>query len=294
MADVSDRQADDVIAGVRLVAEACLESALAGLAEHAEGLKPGKMLRTRLAARMFESGAVKIASDTLHAVCAATELAHTASLCHDDVVDNALIRRSMPTLWQSAGPSGAILIGDLLLCEAINLIMAADDGRFLPAYVAKVQEVVVAEAEQELTWRGRRPDEATSLRLARGKTGALFAFAAMCCGGDDSVLTAALEEVGYRIGTAYQLADDLLDVIGDDSAAGKTLGTDEQREKFTLALSGEQGVRVTADQIGHLCNSSGELLIDFPEAHKGLRAFLLKDLQPVLYRHLALSVELKA
>ena len=143
MADVSDRQADDVIAGVRLVAEACLESALAGLAEHAEGLKPGKMLRTRLAARMFESGAVKIASDTLHAVCAATELAHTASLCHDDVVDNALIRRSMPTLWQSAGPSGAILIGDLLLCEAINLIMAADDGRFLPAYVAKVQEVVL-------------------------------------------------------------------------------------------------------------------------------------------------------
>jgi geranylgeranyl pyrophosphate synthase len=250
------------------------------------------MLRTRLAARLYEAGAVLLGLDELQAVCAATELTHTASLCHDDVVDNALMRRSMPTLWQSAGPTGAILVGDLLLCEAMDIMIAVRQGQFLPPYIAKVREVIAAEAEHEFLWRGRQPDETTSLRLARGKTGALFAFVARCCGGDNVALAEALTEAGYRVGTAYQLADDLLDVIGNDVTAGKTLGTDQQRDKATLPLNGEGGEHVTTRQIGQLCLSAGELLADFPEAKAGLRAFLLNDLQPVVNRHLASSMEL--
>jgi len=250
------------------------------------------MLRTRLAARLWEAGATTVDVEVLHTVCTVTELTHTASLCHDDVVDNALFRRSMPTLWQTAGQAGAILVGDLILFEAANLMMELNNDALLRAFMAKGQEVVAAEAEHELQWRGRQPDEDTSLRLARGKTGALFAFPAQCCGGADEALSTGLAEAGYRIGTAYQLADDLLDVIGDGNAAGKTLGTDEQREKYTLARNGEHGARLAAEQVRQLCRSADEELTDFPAATEGVRAFLVNDLQPVLSRQLASTVEL--
>ncbi|MHC4295005.1 MAG: polyprenyl synthetase family protein, partial [Planctomycetota bacterium] len=91
----------------------------AGHAADTKQLLPGKMLRTRLAQRLMECESVRIEAGVLKILCAASELVHTASLCHDDVIDNALIRRSHPTLWWSSGASAAVLIGDLLLCEAI-------------------------------------------------------------------------------------------------------------------------------------------------------------------------------
>ena len=291
MSDAENRQADDVVAAVRSIVLGHISSATSRLVQDPDGLRPGKMLRTRLAARLWEAHSALIDLDLLQGLCVVIELTHTASLCHDDVVDNALFRRSMPTLWQSAGATGAILVGDLLLFEAADVMMGAENEGLLRAYVAKVREVVAAEAEHELQWRGKRPDEATLLRLARGKTGALFAFVAQCCGGEDEALSAGLEEAGYRIGTAYQLADDLLDVIGDDAAVGKTLGTDEQREKYTLAQSGAQRA---SERVRQLCLSADELLTDYPAAKDGLRAFLLNDLQPVLDRHLAPTVELTA
>ena len=292
MSHSNSRHIDDLLVAVKDLTEAHLGSAATGLTQDIGGLMPGKMLRSRLAARLYEAGSARIDFDELQAVCAATELTHTASLCHDDVVDNALMRRSMPTLWQSAGPTGAILLGDLLLCEATDLMIAIRQGQFLPAFIAKVREVVAAEAEHEFLWRGKQTDEATALRLARGKTGALFAFVAQCCGGDDPALSAALCEAGYRVGTAYQLADDLLDVIGDDATAGKTLGTDRLRDKATLPLNDEHGAHVTTQQITQLCISAGGLLVSFPQAKAGLRAFVLNDLQPVVNRHLACSMEL--
>ncbi|MHC4718269.1 MAG: polyprenyl synthetase family protein [Planctomycetota bacterium] len=249
-----------------------------------EQLFPGKMLRTRLAARLFVGEASTIRRPALQAACAATEMVHTASLCHDDVVDNAVMRRALPALWRVSGPSAAILIGDLVLCEAMRLLLETDGGRYLGEFVAKVQEVVAAEAEQELLWRGRQPDESTCLRLARGKTGPLFAFVAQVCGYDDPELGGALDEAGYRIGTAYQLADDLLDVIGNEHAAGKTLGTDRKRSKSTLPQAGTQGSRRTSETIGRLCDSAVEILHPHPEAQRGLADFLASDLQPIFCR----------
>ena len=292
MSDAGTRQAEAFVSAVRSLTVRHINSATSRLVDPTEGLRPGKMLRTRLVARLWEAGATATEVNILHIVCTVTELTHTASLCHDDVVDNALFRRSMPTLWQSAGPAGAILVGDLLLFEGADLMMGLDDDDLLRAFVAKGREVVAAEAEHELRWRGKQPDEATSLRLARGKTGALFAFPAQCCGGDDAALSAGLAEAGYRIGTAYQLADDLLDVIGDDAAVGKTLGTDEQREKFTLPQNGEGGAQKAAQQVRQLCLSADEQLAGFPAAKEGVRAFLLNDFQPVLSRQLASTVEL--
>lgn len=292
MSTLDSRTAETFVSGVRLLAERQAVGALSQSisAIDPKTVMPGKMLRTRLAGRLFAAGFSSEKRTTLQAACAATELVHTASLCHDDVVDNSLIRRSLPTLWKSTGPSGAILIGDLLLCAAMDLLMITEDGRYLRAFMAKVRQVVEAEAEQELLWRGRQVDVASCLRLARGKTGPLFAFCAGIYGGASETLRGLLEEAGYRIGTAYQLADDLLDILGTESAAGKTLRTDSARRKLTLPQVGGAGQRITREHISELCISAVQLLDDYPKAQEGLMHFLGCDLQPVLARHLGIDM----
>ncbi len=227
---------------------------------------------------------------TVQAACAATEMVHTASLCHDDVVDNSMIRRSLPTVWRTSSPSGAILIGDLLLCEAMDLLISTENGRYLTSFMGRLTEVVRAEIEQELVWRGSAADAETCLRLARGKTGPLFGFVAGVCGGDDGALCGLLEEAGYRIGTAYQIADDLLDILGTESTVGKTLGTDSVRGKLTLPQLDDDGWRVAQENIRDLCTSAVELLKEFPKVQEGLTEFLIHDFRPVLDRGLGVDV----
>jgi geranylgeranyl pyrophosphate synthase len=248
----------------------------------ADLLAPGKMLRTRLAARLAGSSSSPLSASTLENLCAAVEIVHTASLCHDDIVDNAQVRRSRPSIWKAVGVSGALLVGDLLFCEAIDLVTGTEEGAYLPAFLAKAAEVVRTEAQQELVYRNQDLDEATCLRLARGKTGPLFAFAASLCGGRDEGLCAALEQAGYDVGTAYQTADDMLDVFGDEHEAGKTLGTDRLRGKATLAQKGGGGRRSSREHVRRLCASALENLSPYPMAREALREYLRCDFQPVL------------
>jgi len=254
--------------------------------EVSDQLLPGKMLRTRLAGRLSEGGLQEVGSSVITRLCAATELAHTASLCHDDVIDNALIRRAAPTLWRTTGRSAAVLIGDLLLCESTRLVLETNDGHYMASFTEKLREVCSAEAEQELAYRGKKLDVETCLGVARGKTGPLFAFVASACAGDDLQLSSALEEVGYRIGTAYQLADDLLDETGEIDTAGKTLGTDVLRRKFTLTQSPDGGASVVRQEIDGLCNSAVGLVEKWPEAQTGIKRFFSEDVQVAFDRHL--------
>ena len=247
-------------------------------------LAPGKMLRSRLAARLVAAGAGGCRPSTVEAICAAVEIVHTASLFHDDVIDGAPFRRARPTLWRESGSTAAVLVGDVLLCEAMALVVETEGGSCVPTFVEKVREVCRTEAEQELVLRRRRLDQSTCLAIARGKTGPLFALVALVCGGEDDVLRAALEEAGYRVGSAYQLADDLLDAFGDPDVAGKTLRTDRRRRKFTLAQcpgDGGDARRLVAE----LCRSAARCLESWPSLQGGLRRYLAEDLQPVLRRY---------
>jgi geranylgeranyl pyrophosphate synthase len=255
-------------------------------------LLPGKMLRSRLGARLVACEDLATDPAVIRNVCAVTEMTHTASLCHDDVVDNASKRRGRPALWQSLGTSAAILIGDVLLCEAMDLLAHTGGGRHLGAFIAKVKEVVVAEAEQELVLPGRQLDEATCLRLARRKTGPLFAFVAAVCGGDDKALSAGLEEAGYHIGTAYQLSDDLLDLEGREDVAGKTLGTDSQRRIPTLAQMPAEGRRAVRDLICELCSQALSCVRAWSGVSGALRQYLISDLQPVLDRQIGARISI--
>lgn len=247
----------------------------------AQTLTPGKMLRTRAAARVLSCNASSGADvAAVERACAAVEMVHTASLCHDDVIDNAMLRRWQPSLWKSAGPTGAILIGDLLFASALEL-MAEGGADGVGALAAKVREVVSAEAEEELILLGETADEDTCLRLARCKTGPLFAFTMRSAGGKDAALRAALEEAGYRIGAAYQLADDLLDVFGGPTSAGKSLGTDALRGKPTLLDAVPLGAEAARGRILQLARSASDVLGAWPKAGQGVKEFLALDLQPV-------------
>ncbi|MCY2932005.1 MAG: polyprenyl synthetase family protein [Planctomycetota bacterium] len=246
-----------------------------------EGLFSGKMLRTRLAGRLAAAEA-RVERGALVDLCAAIELLHVASLCHDDVIDNAQVRRGTHSLWVAAGASAAVLMGDRVLCEAMDLARGAAGGAYLGPFMSKAREVLDAEIQQEIACRGRALEEAMCLALARGKTGPLFAFPAGVCGGADAAVTAALEEAGYQLGTAYQLADDLLDVLGDERSAGKTLGTDRQRGKFTLPHMGPEGPGRTRDHIARLCRGAAAGLEPYPRLREGLGAYLTQDFLPAL------------
>jgi geranylgeranyl pyrophosphate synthase len=254
-------------------------------AETARQLGEGKMLRTRLAARLACCGAVAVDAQVVEAACAGAELLHVATLCHDDVVDGASRRRGGPALWRRTGASGAILIGDLLLSAAFRHV-AETNGELVRAFAAAVMETAAAEAEQELEALGSAFDEQRWLRLARSMTGPMFGFPARAATGQDVPLSAAAREAGYLIGTAYQLADDLLDVLGSSGAAGKTLGTDARRGKPVPPEMGHDGGESVRMHVLRLCRSATAALDGWPKARTAVGRFLSEDLQPVLDRHM--------
>lgn len=280
------QEVTDFVSDVRYLIHGRLETVASnvGIKGNTAQLLPGKMLRTRFAAHLVCSGHVPSDSRSVELACAATEMAHTASLIHDDLIDGGYMRRNLPTLWKSKGASGAVLVGDCLVCEAMDILFDIEDGRYARSFVMKLQEVCATEAEQELLLRGKCLDEATCLRISRGKTGPFFAFLGHVCGGDDADLCSALQEAGYRIGTAYQIGDDLLDIVGVDDVAGKTLGTDLGRGKFTFPREWEITLDVVFERISDLKQSALDCLDSWPQIRETVADFFAVDLTPVLDR----------
>ena len=245
----------------------------------------GKMLRSRLAYRVGTSTGVP--RNTLAHASAAVELIHTASLLHDDVIDGGTLRRGAPAFWVERGVAGAILLGDLLLFKGVDLICQVENGRLTHSLVKLTGEVCEAESEQELLLQGDASRLEQCLNIARRKTGALFAFAAEAAGGEDLDLSALLQEAGYAVGTAYQLADDVLDATGDPSTSDKTLGTDQRRDIISAALVNKANGEDAVTKIYELCDKSAESLAAYPDAQKGFRAYMDMDILPSLNKLLA-------
>jgi len=246
----------------------------------------GKMLRARLG---FRVGAATAASPSaLTRAAAAVEMIHAASLLHDDVIDGGYLRRNAPTFWVERGVPGAILLGDLLLFKALDITASIEAGaRLTQRLIRLTGEVCEAETEQELVLRGVPCDWTTCVSIARRKTGALFAFIAFAAGGSDAGLSEALLEAGYDVGTAYQLADDILDANGDPKVAGKSLGSDEVRAKVTAA---SVAARCSVDplaEIEKLCKGSIRHLSAWPEVATAWQSYLDLDLRPAVDKLLA-------
>lgn len=255
------------------------ETSLRGVVKDSPSLLAlgGKMLRSRLA---FRVGSATGADPNLLVYgSAALEMIHTASLLHDDVIDGGVMRRGVPTFWVEKGKAGAILLGDLLLFKAVDLMCRVANGEYTHELVKLTGEVCEAESEQELIFQGSESRLELCQSIARRKTGALFAFAALLGGQGNAHRTEVLKESGYLLGTVYQLADDILDTRAGDEASGKTLGTDAARDIVSAARLDDVNLERHLDM---LLEEAVKVLNGDTAAADGVKAFIAEDLQPAL------------
>jgi octaprenyl-diphosphate synthase len=172
-------------------------------------------------------------------LAAMVELVHTATLVHDDVLDEATIRRHLDTVNARWNNEVSILLGDYLLARAICLASSLDDNFACRAISESARHMCEGELRQ-IEGRGNyNLTEADYLEIIAGKTAALTA---CCCrlgahyAGADSTVCETLARYGHDLGIAFQIADDVLDLVGEESAVGKSLGTDLVKQKATLPL----------------------------------------------------------
>ena len=245
-------------------------------------LGTGKMLRSRMAYRVGPVSGIPMRD--LVCGCAAVELIHAASLLHDDVIDGGIVRRGAPTFWRERGISGAILLGDLLLFKALDITCTArPDGKWTSRLVKLTGEVCEAESEQELVLRGEDSGWEDCVSIARRKTGALFAFVGYALGNGDEQLQAVLQAGGYAVGTAYQLADDILDATGSEEISGKTLGTDAARHKTTAVSASRHNLAVNpVASIEAFCLQSQKDLRPWPAVEEAWGEYLEFDIRPAI------------
>lgn len=244
----------------------------------------GKMLRSRLVLSIGAANSIE--EQVLINAGAAVDIIHGASLLHDDVIDGGILRRGAPTFWKKYGTNGAILFGDLLVFKALSLLSEVNRSDLLKELIEMSGEVCRSEVEQELVLRGAPGTWEECEQVARFKTGSLFAFAAIAGGTDEPGQTEALREAGFILGTAYQLADDVLDASGNEAVSGKTLGTDNQRGKTTAITATKNAPAAPLDYIFSLLDASSVQLAAWPEIQGAWDTFLNVTMKPVLSKHL--------
>jgi geranylgeranyl pyrophosphate synthase len=245
----------------------------------------GKMLRAQLV--LFLGRANHIPETTCLHSAAAVEIIHGASLLHDDVIDGGLLRRGAPTFWKKYGVNGAILLGDLLVFEGLNLLVKADRTDLLQELIDMSKLVCRSEVDQELILRGTPGTWEECEQIARAKTGSLFAFAAAATATDEPGQVEALREAGFIVGTAYQLVDDILDCSGNEELSGKTLGKDEERGKTTAITATKNAPENPGAYVELLLEASIDQLAAWPELQQSWRDFLALTMKPVLSKHLS-------
>lgn len=247
-------------------------------------LASGKMLRSRLTLSIGSANGVK--EEVLVHAAAAVDIIHGASLLHDDVIDGGIIRRGAPTFWKKYGINGAILFGDLLVFKGLNLLTKVGRQDLLQELIDMSALVCRSEVEQELVLRGTPGTWEECEQIARAKTGSLFAFAAVAAGDGSIQQAEALREAGFILGTAYQLADDVLDASGNEHISGKTLGTDNKRGKTTAITATRNAPADPAERIRALLDASTAQLADWPQLMNAWDDFLTVTMKPVLDKHL--------
>jgi len=209
---------------------------LQALLDHV-GRFSGKRLRpalTMVAGRMFGG-----LTPEHHTVGAIIELIHTATLVHDDILDESRLRRQVETVNRRVGNETAVLLGDYLFATCFKEAAALED-RFASRYLAEIVGIVCRGEILQVHHRNEVDlPEDTYFRIIEDKTAALYA-AALRCGAELSgapvAASRALSAYGTKLGCAFQIVDDILDLTGEESTVGKSLGTDLDKAKMTLPL----------------------------------------------------------
>lgn len=243
-------------------------------------LSSGKMLRSKLVQYLgLTSGTDK---DILSTAGAAVDIMHSASLIHDDVIDGGLLRRGNPTFWKQYGINGAILFGDTLMFRSIALLTNQPRLDLLEELINMTGKVCTSEAEQELILRGIPGNWEDCEKIARFKTGSLFAFSAVAGGSGDINEANSLREAGFELGTVYQIADDILDSSGKNEIAGKTLGKDMERGKTTAITAINGAPDCPKEYLQKMLDNSSLHLVEYPNLHDSWSYYIEKEFYPII------------
>ena len=234
LAPVADdmRRVDELIA-------ARLESDVALVRKVAEYLVGAGGKRLRPALLLLACGALGYRGDARYKAAAVIEFIHTATLLHDDVVDESQLRRGAPTANAAFGNAASVLVGDFLYSRSFQMMVELDDMRVMQVLADATNTIAAGEVMQLMGSHDPQVDEARYLEVIRRKTAKLFEAAARV----GAVLARGapqmedgLARYGTHVGTAFQLIDDVLDYSGDEAAIGKQLGDDLAEGKPTLPL----------------------------------------------------------
>jgi octaprenyl-diphosphate synthase len=174
-----------------------------------------------------------------HSVGAIIELIHTATLVHDDILDESAMRRRVETVSHRVGSETAVLLGDYIFATCFREAAALED-RFASRYLSEIVGIVCRGEILQVHHRNDFDlDEETYFRIIEAKTAALYAAAlrsGAVLGGAPYEQGLAMASFGTKVGCAFQIVDDILDLTGEESQVGKSLGTDLEKAKMTLPL----------------------------------------------------------
>lgn len=209
---------------------------IARLTHHIEKLK-GKRLRPGLA--LLTSLACGGDDGRAERWAAYVELIHLASLCHDDILDEAHLRRGMPTVHRAFGTKAAVMTGDLIFSRVFEKL--AEEGQVVAMQKLSRATRLICEGEilqiaYRRQWSLTREEY---LDLIEKKTAVLFEAAAelgAIAAGASAEIVAAAGSYGRNLGMAFQIVDDLLDLVGMESTIGKSLGSDLRNGELTLGV----------------------------------------------------------
>ena len=200
-------------------------------------------------------------SDSHNAVYAsvAIELIHVATLLHDDVIDQSETRRGIDTVNYRWNNLASVLMGDYLFAKSFKLLVNSGSQKLLERFAAATERVATGELNQVYMTGNFDITEKEYLKVIADKTASLFACACesgIICNGGDEAKKKALRDFGENLGLAFQITDDILDLIGEPTKTGKQLGSDIREGWATLPM------------IHALRNGGGNYKKQIPKLHK--------------------------
>ena len=230
--------ADDMKA-VDAVVRARLHSDVVLVRQVAEYIIAGGGKRMRPALVVLSANALGYKGSHHHELAAVVEFIHTATLLHDDVVDESTLRRGRETANALFGNAASVLVGDFLYSRAFQMMVGVGSMRVMEILADATN--VIAEGEVLQLMNSRNPDITVDdyRRVIQFKTAKLFEAAARLgaiLANADAGVEQSMANYGAHLGTAFQLVDDVLDYSGDEASTGKHLGDDLAEGKVTLPL----------------------------------------------------------
>jgi len=215
---------------------AAFDEEISPLAADALGAQ-GKQLRPALVA--LSAGCFGAPKESHVTAAVIVEMIHLATLVHDDVMDEARIRRKRPTLGSKWGNATAVLLGDCLFAQALRLAAGFPTTEVCRVVSEATNTVCAGEILQTSRRRSLTLSIGEYFRILEMKTGELFAVSCelgALLADEGAQHRAAMRRFGLHLGTAYQIFDDCLDLFGNEAEAGKSLGTDLATGKLTLPV----------------------------------------------------------